>query len=123
MSNIVHVPEVSEEKEDFECDGIGDTGGNMERTRRFSQEVRGNKCLDICLYFFQIIRICVRECFLYLRAQIILFHFTNQLWSLCNRNTSKNFHKLLVLNISLLFLKAASDIKGGSPFLFSLMFT
>ena len=35
----------------------------------------------------------------------------------------QNFHKFLVLNISLWFPKAAIDIEGGSPFMFSLIFT
>ena len=49
-----------------------------------------------------------------------VFHFTSQLWSLGNTKPNfENFPKFLVLNSSLWFLKAANDIKGGSPFMFS----
>ena len=36
---------------DFECDGIGDTGGKIEQSQCLSQEVRGKKLLNICVYF------------------------------------------------------------------------
>ena len=57
MSNFIHVTLVSGEKEDFECDGIGDTGGKIEQRQCLSQEARRKKLLHICLYFFQIIKI------------------------------------------------------------------
>ena len=36
---------------DFECDCIGDTGGKIEQSQCLSQEVRGKKLLNICVYF------------------------------------------------------------------------
>ena len=38
---------------------LDDTGGKIEQTQQLSREVRGKKVQHICLYFFQIIRICV----------------------------------------------------------------
>ena len=93
----------------------------MEQTRRLSQEMRGNKFLHICLHLFQIIRNCVKNCcqtYESSNKRKLLFHLTNQLLSLGNKNQI-----FLVLNISLWFPNAAADIKRGSPLMFSLIST
>ena len=65
MSNIIHLTSVSVS---FECDEVGDAGGNKKQTIRFSQEV--GEIHAYLLIFFQIIRIVFENDCLILSAQV-----------------------------------------------------
>ena len=78
----------------------------MEQTRRFSQEVRGKKSLHICLYFFQIIRICVLKCLPYsedLKQEKIIISFYQPIMVARQQKQIKEFSYIFNFEHKLLF--------------------